>query len=312
VISPVFMRITRFLCYFYYKKNKAPKSNTCSLPNNYILTKLKKYIMAKDPKLIISTFPVVSQYLSDIKKNHGLSVPFITCITDVVDGWEWITPNCDKYFVATKDVKKTMLKMGIKSEKVIVTGIPLREEFLGSLKPLLSFSLPEGGTIVVIMGGGMGLIPKEKNFYHWLNNLEKVTTLVLTGHNKKIFNFISKLNLENIIPLGYTNEVATIMAKADLLITKAGGITVFEAIASKLPVILHQPKLGQEIENAKFIHKKSIGKITFNIEDLQYTITGLLNNKDRLMKYRTKIAKLSHDINMRVLAEESIKLLNCL
>lgn len=115
--------------------------------------------------------------------------------------------------------------MGIEEEKIIVTGIPIRAEFFESKKSLSNFSLPKEDTVLMIMGGGMGLIPEDKSFYQWLNSLKNLTTLVLTGKNDNLFESISQLELENIIPLRYTNEVAYFMEQSDLLITKAGGIT---------------------------------------------------------------------------------------
>lgn len=87
---------TRLYNYYHYKDNEK-----LGFDNRYILNKLNKYILDIKPKLIISTFPVVFQYISKIKSTYGLSASFVTCITDVVNGWEWITSNCDKYFVAT-------------------------------------------------------------------------------------------------------------------------------------------------------------------------------------------------------------------
>lgn len=294
--------------YFHYRDNGKSESNKSIVFNRYILTKLNNYILDINPKLIISTFPVVSQYISKIKIVYGLSISFITCITDVVNGWEWITSNCDRYFVATEDVKNNMLNMGIEKEKIVVTGIPIREEFFKSPKSLSNLSLPQEDTILMIMGGSIGLMPEDKSFYEWLSSLNDITTIVLTGQNNNLFQSISGWGLDNIIPLKYTDETAHIMAQSDLLITKAGGITLFEAIASDLPLVIYKPELGQELENTKFVLEKSIGKIAFNIDNLQRIITNLLDNKNQIINYKIKITKLKHNINMKKLAQESIKL----
>lgn len=295
--------------YFHYKDNEKPKSNIDKFSNKYIINRLKNYIIDTNPKLIISTFPVISQYLSRLRDTSGISIPLITCITDVVNGWEWITPNCDIYFVATKHVKNKMIDMGIENKKIVVTGIPLRKEFLESPRPLINCSMLEGQMIIMIMGGGMGLIPDDDTFYRWINNLNKITTIVLTGKNDNLYSSISKLELENIIPLKYTNQVPSLMAQSDLLISKAGGITLFEAIASNLPFIAYKPELGQEIENAKFIYQESIGNIALNMEELKTIIVDLINDKKKIDMYKARITKLKEDINMNILAEESIRLL---
>lgn len=300
----------RIYNYFYYKDNEKPKSNLNRFPNKYLINKLKNYIIDINPQLIISTFPVISQYLSTLREINGISIPFITCVTDVVNGWEWITPNSDIYFVATKHNKSEMLKMGIEDEKIFVTGIPLKKEFLELQSPLINISLPKGHMLLMIMGGSMGLIPDDEKFYHWINDLDNTTTIVLTGKNDNLYKSISKLALENVVPLKYTNQVASLMAQSDLLISKAGGITLFEAIASELPFIVYKPELGQEIENAKFIYQESIGNIALNIEELKLIITDLINNKKKIEEYKTRIVKLKKNINIKVLAEESIRLLS--
>lgn len=55
----------------------------------------------------------------------------------------------------------------------------------------------------------------------------------------------------------------------DLMLTKPGGATLFEAIHSKTPIIVRLPKVGQEIENAKFIVDKGIGIIYSDEDDLK-------------------------------------------
>ena len=52
-----------------------------------------------------------------------------------------------------------------------------------------------------------------------------------------------------------------LLEESDLIITKPGGATLFEAIYANTPVIVKSPKVGQEIENAKFIIDKGIGLI---------------------------------------------------
>ncbi len=303
-------KVPKLYNYFHYKDNEKFGSNRSIIINKYALSKLYNYILDIKPKLIISTFPVASQYVSKIKGICKLPIPFITCITDVVNGWEWITPNCNKYFVATEDVKNNMVDIGIEKDRIIVTGIPIRKEFLKSPKSLSNLSLPEEDSILTIMGGSMGLLPEDKDFYQWLDTLNNLTTLVLTGGNNHLFESISKWGLENIIPLKYVNEVAYIMAESDLLVTKAGGITLFEAIASNVPLIVYKPELGQELENTKFIQEKSIGEIAFNIDSLESIIINLLDDKSRIDEYKVRMDKVKDNINMKALAEECIKMIN--
>ncbi len=110
------------------------------------------------------------------------------------------------------------------------------------------------------MGGGLGLLPKSEQFYKELNSLEGVKTTVITGNNKKMYYKLYG-RYENIEVVGYTNEVYKYMKDSDLIISKPGGITLFETIYSELPILAFNPFLQQEIDNASFILNNEIGRI---------------------------------------------------
>lgn len=53
----------------------------------------------------------------------------ITCITDVIDNWEWLHLNTDKYFVPSEEVKQNLIRKGVPYCRIVVTGIPVRNAF---------------------------------------------------------------------------------------------------------------------------------------------------------------------------------------
>ncbi len=72
----------------------------------------------------------------------------------------------------------------------------------------------------------------------------------------------------------------------DLMLTKPGGATLFEAIHSQTPIIVKLPKVGQEIENAKFIVDKGIGIIYNDDEDLKEIFESIVSSKfNSLIKF---------------------------
>ena len=144
------------------------------------------------------------------------------------------------------------------------------------------------------MGGGLGLLPKSEQFYKELNSLEGVKTTVITGNNKKMYYKLYG-RYENIEVVGYTNEVYKYMKDSDLIISKPGGITLFETIYSELPILAFNPFLHQEIDNASFILNNEIGRIlgknkkyyVDEIKDLIYddaTLKEMSSNMKELKK----------------------------
>ena len=87
-----------------------------------------------------------------------------------------------------------------------------------------------------------------------------VRTTLLTGNNHKLFERLHG-RYANIEVVGFTDRVYDYMAWADLMLSKPGGITLFETIFSELPILAWEPFLQQERENARFLTRCQIGRI---------------------------------------------------
>lgn len=290
----------------YYKKNnndKFGKLHSCYKSSS---KRLARYLEDVQPSIVISTFPTCSAYTTKYKNDENVSLPLITCITDIVKGSEWLHEGNDMYLVATDSVKKSIVDRGIREDSVITTGIPIRQEFLEdkniqNLKK--EYKISQNDFVVLMMGGGLGLIPKEVSFYNWIASNKQIKLYIITGNNTDLYNKINKYNeYGNINILKYTNKVADIMAVTDLLITKPGGITLFESIASNLPFIIYKPILGQELENCRYIEERELGYVVYNDKELIDKISLVMNNEDIRYQMLRSIEKEKKNIDMQSLA----------
>ncbi|WP_273321974.1 MGDG synthase family glycosyltransferase [Vallitalea guaymasensis] len=298
----------------YYKKNnndKFGKLHSCYKSSS---RRLARYLEDVQPSIIISTFPTCSAYVTKHKKDNNVSIPLITCITDIVKGSEWLHKGNDMYLVATDTVNKSIVKRGISKDSVITTGIPIRREFLEDKNlPELrqEYNVSHKDFVVLMMGGGLGLIPKEVSFYEWIAANKRIKLYIITGNNKDLYNKISKYNeYSNINILKYTDKVADIMAVTDLLITKPGGITLFEAIASNLPFIIYKPVLGQELENCRYIEEKELGYVVQSEKELIDKISLVMNHEDIRSKMIKSIKEEQKNIDMKSLADNIMSVYN--
>lgn len=242
---------------FFYKKIETGKKNnslafSISLP--YLLG-LDNLIKKYEPDMIISTLPFCSQLVSEYKVKYHNNLPLITCITDISSHAEWITPETNTYLVASATTKEDLIAQGIAEAQIIITGIPVQEQFKQKIT-----KNPSKQKRLLIMGGGLGLLPKQDKFYQQLSSLKDVHTTIITGNNMTLYNKLYNRYPELEI-IGFTDQVYSYMQQADLIITKPGGITLFETIYSELPMLAFAPFLAQEVENAAFIQKHHIGKI---------------------------------------------------
>lgn len=300
--------------HFYYKKNQSDSPQVEDVIYSIYLNRFSDYIISINPRLIISVFPMCSGFVSRFKEKHMSSIPLLTCITDVVDGNEWIYPGTDRYYVAAEDVMEGLVEKGVERNLIRVTGIPVRKEFLECRRDrviLKELGINEDNFVIMMMGGGMGLLPMKMKFYKWMNGLNGVKVLVLTGKNDELYKKLyNHKRLNNIIPLKYVNNVAMLMANSDILVSKAGGITVFEAIAAGIPMVVYKPVLGQEIENGKFVLKQDIGCIARDIDELKEKIYQARFENGYIERMNRNMNVLKKNIDMGTLVDDVLSLYN--
>ena len=144
---------------------------------NYFFVKgLDRLFLEFNPDIVISTLPISSQYISKYKSLKKSNIPLFTFITDISSHSEWIHKNTDFYFVGDISIKKSLIDKGIDENKIIVSGIPVKQGFKDKI---IKFDKNKSKEIL-IMGGGLGLISFNKNLFESLNNEKNIKTTVIT------------------------------------------------------------------------------------------------------------------------------------
>lgn len=219
-----------------------------------LLDGLDRLLDEYGPDVVVSTHPICSAAMARYKLEGPSDIPLVTCVTDVTCHSEWLHPGTDCYMVAEESVRQGFIAKGADPDTVVVSGIPVSGRFQPARKD------HSQRRELLIMGGGLGLMPRRDSFYQALNALPGVRTTILTGRNDKLF---QRLNgkYENIEAVPFTTQVDKYMARAHLMLSKPGGITCFEAIAARLPILAWQPFLKQEQENANFLVRRGMARI---------------------------------------------------
>jgi processive 1,2-diacylglycerol beta-glucosyltransferase len=277
----------------FYRFTENGKIDSTPFVFEHFLKKLDELLDEIKPTVIISTFPFCSQLVSKYKDKTGDKRPLLTCITDLSSHSEWLSKNTDCYLVADEYTKDELIEKGIDVSKILVTGIPVRREFKNTDRK----DKIQNEKNILIMGGGLGLLPKLNKFYEDLNNLEGVKTTVITGNNEKMYYKLHSM-YENIEVLGYTDHVDKYMENADLIITKPGGITLFETIHSELPLLVFSPFLLHEINNAAFILDKNIGRVlSKNPKEHIDNIKEIIYDNELLNTFKKNLKSIKDDLD---------------
>lgn len=281
-----------FICRFsgvYNFVNSFATKNENTYLKRRVLNKINSLIEKYDPDLIVSTWSACSRYISTYKEKYEEDIPLYTYITDITVHDGWIANKTDMYFVATRSTREMLISKGVDSEKIVLNGIPVRQSFKKELqlKPI------NDKKKILIMGGGLGLIPNLDNILEQLYEISSVHITIITGKNKKLLKKL-KEDYPKIEAIGYTDKVYKYMERSDLLITKPGGISTFEAIYTTTPLYVIKPFLSQEVGNAEFIEKMFIGKIAWeNHSHISEDIISLITNESliREMKYNMQLLR---------------------
>lgn len=238
----------------YYRLTEKLPTDTTSPLDRPMLDKLETLLGEEEPDIIIATHPICAGLVSRYKEESGSEIPLITCVTDLSTHNEWLHCATDCYLVGSPEIRDRLKEKGVAPTRILVTGIPVKEAFH-------NLSYRRGGTerSLLIMGGGLGLLPRKDSFYEALNALPGVRTTLLTGNNQKLYHRLYG-KYEHIEVVGFTDRVSDYMAQADLMLSKPGGITVFESIFAELPMLLWEPFLQQEKNNAQFLIQAGLGR----------------------------------------------------
>lgn len=268
----------------YYNLTQNLKRQGPDLVASLFSDKLAELLADKTPDLVIATHPFCAQVISAYKAETGDPVPLVTCVTDLSSHSEWVAEGTDGYLVGSPLIREALRAKGVAGEKIAVTGIPVRAAFKAPRRQSGS-----GPRRLLIMGGGLGLMPKENSFYEALEALPNTQVTILTGSNEKLRRRI-ETHFPKLEAVGFTDRVADYMASADLLLSKPGGITLFEAIFSELPILAWAPFLQQEINNAKFLVKAGIGSTAEKDPQVCLgAIRALLDDEEALEAMRARM-----------------------
>ena len=288
----------------YWDSQKGPLAHISTASNKVLSLKLNKLLKDFEPDLIISTHPFATQMCAYLKKLGKLDAKIATVMTDYAPHDQWLVFNeyVDYYFVSHEGMKIKLHEKGIPNEKIFATGIPLSNKFLlkyDKSKILESFGLsPDKKTVLFFGGGefGLGKTHTYKIFKSFVENSNNIQIVAISGKNQKM-----KENFESLVEdldkkdsvkiLEYTNQVPELMSISDLVVTKPGGLTTTESLASSLPIVVINPIPGQEEENATYLENNKVAiwiRINDNVEQI---LNDLFSNpsKMREMKIRARL-----------------------
>lgn len=235
---------------------------------------LERFIRQGNYEAVICTHPFAALMLTETKRRHALSTKTAFVATDYTCSPGVKESALDTYFIPDGTLEDEFECDRIPREKMIASGIPIRPCFYRRTPKEVakrSFGIPPSHRHLVVMCGSMGCGPIRRIAERLADGLpDGVELSVVCGTNEKL-----KRRLETTLGkcprlhiFGYVTDMSAMLDSADLYLTKAGGISVTEAAAKELPMILINAVAGCEAYNSAFYSKCGCAVKSTGVEDV--------------------------------------------
>ncbi len=285
----------------------------------YVTSQLEKWC----PHIVVSVHPLTQHIFARILKELNLDkqIPLVTVVTDPCYGfWKgWACNDVTLYLVAGEDAKRQLIDYGILPEKIKISGMPVHPKFHEVTEKDAQLARraldldAEKFTIFVNAGWiGGGNIPQI--FRELVRGELDVQAVFLAGKNEELKKEVEELAKTSKFPvkvIGYSDEIEKLMQSANVMISKLGGLTTYEALACRLPIIADATTtpMPQEAGMVNLISKRGAGILLQKTSDIVPTIQSLLNNSARYAEMKAATIGLTIPNSTRNIIEEIAALL---
>ena len=256
---------------------------------------LVRLISKLQPDITVCTHFMPAEIISHLITKKVIQAKLSIVVTDYDFHAMWLSRAFHRYFVALDETKAYLTLLGFPAERVTVSGIPVDPSF-GRQKDRPSIrkklGLHTDRPVVVVSAGALGVNPAEQVVKSLRQVAQKIQVAVICGKNPEAK---ERVELEvargpatgvEFLVKGYVEDMPEWMAAADLLISKPGGMTSAEAMASNLPMAIYDPIPGQEERNSDQLLEKGVAIKCNEITTLGYKVGRLLADPDRMQRMR--------------------------
>ncbi|MCU1266811.1 MAG: hypothetical protein JWM21_3129 [Acidobacteria bacterium] len=270
---------------FSRRMNRRTEQTAPALAFRWGCPKVFKVISEFRPHTIIAV-EVAACEMAAIAKKSGLTpARIINVITDHEAEPAWVKEEVNDYLVPDRVVAAQLHAWGAPASSIDISGIPINSAFHDSTnarETRLRYGFYDDAPLVLLMGGGRGPTSMDKVAAGLCESATRMHIVALTGSDTRAFRRLTRLSATPPVTLnvlGWCDDVAALMQAATLLVTKPGGLTITEAVACELPVILFDAIPGPELRNAERLVEAGVGVATNGTEQTVAAVLSLLRDE---------------------------------
>jgi processive 1,2-diacylglycerol beta-glucosyltransferase len=261
---------------------------------------LKEY----QPDITVCTHFLPAEIISWLRAKRRISCRQSIVVTDFDVHAMWLCHHYEHYFLALDETRLHLEKLGIPSNKITVSGIPVDPLFAeqkNKREMRDKQKLRQDVTTILLSAGGFGVGPVEHILESLMSDLRNPAQVIaLCGRNEKLKSRIEHLATKlpprhhlSIKAVGYTTEMDEYMSASDILLGKPGGLTTSEALAKGLIFVIVNPIPGQEERNSDHLLEEGVAIRCNNLPVLADKIDRLLSDTGRMNAMRANASRLA-------------------
>ncbi len=261
---------------------------------------LRARIAASDANVVVSCFPGYGGVLDKVRSElHPFT--YVTVVTDSLTiNSLWWRCSSDYFLVPNEPTANSMERGGVDRRKICVTGFPVPVVF-SEVGPIREIP-PSNGiwNVLYMVNSGHDV---ALDIIRELLALDQIALTVTCGRNEALMQKARQLanELQKHIELhGWTSEIPSLLRRSHVLISKAGGATVQEALAAQTPLIITQVVPGQEEGNALLVVENGAGEIALTPRKITDALRGLfIEGGARYFECHQASARIGHPTGSR-------------
>ena len=274
------------------------------------------------PDLCVATHFLPAEIIAWLIAKRKLHAHNAIVVTDYDVHAMWLCRTVDRYYVAIDEAAEYLARIGVPSEKLRVSGIPIDPLFakpIDRAETRRALNLDPTATVILVSAGGYGIGPVEQLVNDLLALQRPWQIIAIAGKAEKVCKRLEEISRSagklpsgapRLVPAGFTTEMDKYMAAADLLVGKAGGLTTSEALARALPMALIEPIPGQEERNADHLLEAGAAIRCNNLPAAAWKIGALLDDPARLARMGEAARSMAKPNAAAIIAEYALRLVD--
>jgi UDP-N-acetylglucosamine:LPS N-acetylglucosamine transferase len=217
-----------------------------------------------EPDVVVSCYPVYSNIIQDVFRDHAeRPFRFITVVTDSISVCSaWYRSPSDLFLVSNAPTAEVLIEAGVPKQRVKALGFPVSPVFARERPAPLT--APEHGQpckVLYVINTGKAKAGKSLTRLLKIRDLDLTITVGRDAALKAKLSERLRQHGDRVRVYGWTNQMPRLLMSHHLVIAKAGGAMVQEAIAARCPIIVNQVIPGQEEGNAALVSRLGVGAV---------------------------------------------------